>query len=336
MFDFKRELMIKIFVRVAILTALTSVSVFAQTPSPTPTLTQPIPQAAPSPASLETIISEAEKQSLNYREEFKNLLATETKTFERFDKNGQMKDQSVVESIFLVYQSPKDEKVSSELRNVTKVDEKLIPDSRERADRFLTELQKTTTVKKELEKMQDEGLRYDKTFKISGLTLNEAIALSDSLRSVFDFKLIGTENYQGRDVYVVSYQQTKKTPLITVNEKESGAKADFDVGVPGSLKNADKFLRGKLWIDAQNFQLWREERLLIVQAATPIVAQEFVFEYQASDFGILVPKKISFTENAIKKISSDNQFSVLKNAKVTFDYSKFRKSDVDVKLLDEN
>lgn len=327
--------MIKKFTYIAIFTAFTSVWSFAQTPTPTP-LTQMMTQPAPTPASLETVISEAEKQSLNYREEFKNLLATETKTFERFDKNGEMKDQSVIESIFLVYQSPKDEKVTSELRNVTKVDEKLIPDSRERADRFLQELQKTTSVKKELEQLQDEGLRYDKTFRIYGLTLNEAIALSDNIRSVFDFKLIGTENYQGRDVYVVSYQQTKKSPYITVNEKESGAKADFDVSLPGSLKKADKFLRGKLWIDAQTFQLWREERQLTVQAATPIVAQEFVFEYQSSDFGILVPKQISFTENAIKKASSDNQFNVLKNTKITFDYSKFRKTDVDIKLLDEN
>jgi hypothetical protein len=328
--------MIKKFTYVAIFTALTSVWSFAQTPSPTP-LTQTMPQMAPSPASLETIISEAEKQSLNYREEFKNLLATETKTFERFDKNGEMKDKSVIETIFLVYQSPKDEKVTSELRNVTKVDDKLIPDSRERADRFLQELQKTTSVKKELEKLQDEGLRYDKTIRIDGFTLNQATALSDNVRPVFDFKLIGTENYQGHEVYVVSYQQTKKSPLITDNEKEAGEKGYFfDVSLPGSLKKADKFLRGKLWIDAQTFQLWREERQLIVQAATPIVAQEFVFEYQTSDFGILVPKQIAFIENAVKKVSSDNQFSVLKNTKITFDYSKFRKTDVDVKILDDN
>ncbi|MGI8786403.1 MAG: hypothetical protein ACR2HG_01395 [Pyrinomonadaceae bacterium] len=312
-----------------ILIALSSVCVFAQqTPSP---------QMSSTPASLEIILNEAGKQSLNYREAFKNLLAVETKTFEKYDKNGDLKNKTVVVSNFFVYQSSKDEKTSSELRNVVKVDDELVPDSQARADKFLGELQKTTTVEKELEKVQDEGSRYDKTLKITGLTLYEAIALSENLRSVFDFKLLGTENYQGNEVYVVSYQQTKKSPFITINQKESkdaGLKANFDVSLPGSLKKTDIFLRGKLWIDAKTFQLWREERELAVQTATPIVALETVFEFTPSDFEILVPKQISLLENVIKK-SKDKQFEAIKDTKVTFDYSKFRKSETDVQILDD-
>jgi len=327
--------MIKKIIYAAILTALIVVCAFAQTPSPTP---QTLPPVSPTPVvSLETILTEAEKQTANYRETFKDLLAIETKTFEKFGKNGETKDQTIIESNFFVYQSSKDGKTSSELRNVIKVDAKLVPESQARADRFLAELEKTSTVEKELEKIQDEGLRYDKTFKISGLTLFEAIALSDNLRSVFDFKLLGTEIYQSREVYVVSYQQTRKSPFITINQKKSkeqGIKADYDVSLPGSLKKSDIFLRGKLWIDAQTFQIWREERQIAVQTAAPIVAQETVFEYQPSEYEILVPKKITFTENSIKKNNS-NEFTATKNTRVSFDYSKFRKTNVDVQILDD-
>jgi hypothetical protein len=316
---------------------LTAAAIFAQTPSP-PTA-QPLPSVSPTPVvTLETILTEAEKQTANYRETFKDLLAVEKKIFEKYSKTGDLKDETVIESNFFVYQSSKDEKTSSELRNVVKVDEKLVPNSQARADRFLAELQKTTTVERELEKIQDEGLRYDKTIEISGLTLYEAIALLDNLRPVFDFKLLGTENYQSREVYVISYQQTKRSPFITVNEKKSkeqGIKVDFDVSLPGSLKKTDTFLRGKLWIDAQTFQLWREERQLAVQTAAPVVVQETIFEYQSSEYGILVPKKITFTQNSIKKADRDNEFSAAKNTRVNFDYSKFRKTNVEVQIVDE-
>ncbi len=320
------------------LITITATGVFAQTPTASPSA-QMSAQVSATPIQLETILSEAEKQAINYQEEFKNLLATETKTFEEYDKNGNLKNLMTVESNFFVYQSEKNKDLSSELRNVTKVDGKLVPDSQARADRFLAELGKTSTAEKELEKIQDEGSRYDKTLRINGLTLFEALSLDDSLRSYFDYKLVGLENLQGKEVYVVSYQQTKKSPFITINEKASNdkrVKAGFDVSLPGSLKKNDVFLRGKLWIDKQNFQIWREERQLAVQTTTPIVAMETILEYQPSEFGILVPKKISLQLNNIKKNSKENEFTAVKDTKVIYDYSKFRKFNVDVKILDDN
>jgi hypothetical protein len=329
--------MIKNFIRAGMLIVSAAAAISAQTPSPKPAAPA-TPQAPTAVVSLETILAEAEKQVANYQETFKDLLAVETKTFEKYDKNGELKDETVIESNFFVYQSSKDEKTSTELRNVIKADRKLVPDSQARADRFLEELQKTKTVEKELEEIQDEGLRYDKTLKISGFTLFEAIALASNLRPFFDFKLLGSENYQGREVYLVSYQQTRKSPFITVNEKESkekGIKADIDAGLPGALKKADKFLRGKLWIDRETFQIWREERQLTVQTGAPIVAQETVFEYAPSEFGILVPKKITFIDNSVKKISKSDEFAAVKNARVVFDYTKFRKTNVEVQIIDD-
>lgn len=330
--------MTKKIIYIASVCLLSANFAFAQTTSPTP-LANTLPQVLPTPASLETILSEAEKQTDFYKETFNNLLAIETKTFEKFDKNGEVKNEKTIESNFFVYQSSKGADVLSELRNVIKVDDKLVPDSQARADRFLGELQKTSTVEKELEKIQDEGLRYDKTIRISGFTLYEGVALADNLRSVFDFKLLGTEDYQGSEVFVVSYQQTKMSPFIAINEKTAsgkGLKLDFDVSIPGALKKNDKFLRGKLWIDTTTFQIRREERQVVVQTANPLVAQNTIFEYQASEFGILVPKKITFVENDFRKTSKDGEFTAVKDTQVTFDYSQFRKSDTDVKLLDDN
>ncbi|MCY7346483.1 MAG: hypothetical protein LH614_09730 [Pyrinomonadaceae bacterium] len=331
-------MMIKNFICYALLTALTAVFTFGQKPSPT-MMPSPIPQIAPTPVDLEMVLTEAEKQTAFYQETFKDLLATEIKTFEKYDKTGDLDERTVIESNFLVYQSSENANRILELRNVLKVDDKLIPDSRSRADRFLGELAKKKTFDKELEKLESEGLRYDRTVRISNLTLYEAITLAKNLRPFFDFKLVSTENYDGSEVFVVSYQQTRKSPFITIDEKESnepGVTADFDISLPGALKKSDKFLRGKLWIDAKTFQIRREERLITVQSnSTPLVAQESVFEYAPSEFGILVPKKITFTDNNLRKISKDKEYSAVKNTKVIFDYSKFKKTSVEVNIIDE-
>jgi len=312
----------------------------AQTPKPTPTA-QPSPTVAvtTAPADLNTILTEATKQIDVYRETFKDLLATETKTFEDYNKSGDLRDAKVIESNFLVYQSAKDSKSTAELRNVTKVDDELVPESQSRADQFLAELAKTSTTEKELEKVEKEGLRYDKTLRIYGFTINQGIVLSENLRPVFEFKLLGTENYQGNEVYVVSYQQTRKSQYITVNEKASeskGGTADFDADIPGALKKSDKFLRGKLWFDKNTFQLWREVRQLTVKTSTdPLVVIESIFEYAPSEFGILVPKKISLLENEVKKAGKGEDYTAVKNMMVNFEYSKFRKTNVEVLISDD-
>lgn len=326
----------KIFYAMTLMTLAAS-SAFAQTPAPAPTPTA-MPQTAATPASLETILSEAEKQKINYQETFKDLLATETKTFEEYDKDGEIDRETVVESNFLVYQSSKDKEVSSELRNITKINGKLVPDSQARADKFLAELQKSKTLEKELEKIQDEGVRYDKTIDIINFTIFEGVTLAERIRPNFEFKLLGTEDYNGSRVYVVSYQQTKKSPLIVIDEKEpknEDVAVYYDIKLPGALKKNEKFLQGKLWIDAATFQLWREERRVAVQQTNgaPLIIQETVFEYNLSEFGILVPKKIVFLDNSVKKNSGN--FGTAKDTKVTFDYSKFRKTNVEVLISDD-
>lgn len=294
--------------------------------------------AAPSPENIETILKKAAEQTVAYQETFKNLVARETKTFEQYNKNGDVKKQTVVVSTFVVYQSPRDEKLVTEFRNVTKVDDKPITDSDKRSEEFFAELRKTESSGKELAKIEKESLRYDKSLLISGFTLLEAPVLSENLRPYFDFQLLGTENIEGNDVYVVSYRQTKQSPYISINESAGNSdklKFDFKLDLPNKVKKSDVFMQGKLWIDAKTFQLWREERELTARIANPVTLLKTEFIFQPSEFEILVPKQITLTEYDVKNVAKENQNSTI-DTKVTFDYSKFNRTDVDVKILDEN
>lgn len=289
------------------------------------------------PPTLEEILNQTERQAANYQETFRNLLAAETKTFVDYDKNGEEKKRNTVEADFLVYQSSKNPKISFELRNVKNVDGKQIPNSQENSDSFFAELNKTSTLKSQLEKIQKTSSKYDKTFDISGLTLYEGIVLSNNLRPYFEYKLEGNESYQGRDIFVVSYWQTKESPFISINGKGTDINnpgLEFEVDMPGEVKKKEFFLRGKFWIDAQTFQIWREERELVAQADELLVLLKTDFEYQPSNFGILVPKQINFTSNQIKK--KDGKFVTVRDSSIIFNYSKFRKTETDVKILDDS
>jgi hypothetical protein len=286
--------------------------------------------------TLEEILNQAEQQTANYQETFRNLLAAETKTFIDFDKNGQEKSRNTVEADFLVYQSSKNNKVSFELRNVKNVDGKPIPNSQENSDSFFAELNKASTLRSELEKIQKSSSKYDKTLDVSGLTLYEGIIFSQNLRPYFEYKLDGRENYQGQDVFVISYWQTKQSPFISINGKRTdpnNPSLEFDVDIPGGIKKEEVFLRGKFWVDANTYQIWREEREVVGQGSELAVLLKTDFDYQASNYGILVPKQIILLFNQVRK--KDGKYTAVKDLQIIFDYTNFRRTETDVKILDD-
>ena len=287
--------------------------------------------------NLEAILKNAAEKTQNYREEFKNLLAAETKTFQIYDKSGNVRKSAVVESNFIIFHSAKDESVTTEYRDVYKVDGKTVNDNQTRANDLLTQLAKSDSVEQELKKIQKESLRYDKSLIINGLTLFQSPILEDYARPFFDFKLAGRDVVNDSEVYVVEYQQTKPSPYVLINEEKSAEKRlslGFNLDLPKSLNKSNVFLRGKLLVDAKTFQIWREDRELTAQTADPIIILKTDFEYQPSEFGILVPKKISFVHYDVKK--KDGQISAVKDAQVDFTYSKFRKANSDVQIIEEN
>ena len=299
-------------------------------------------QDANPPVDLETILKNADAQTRVYREEFKNLLSEEVKIFEIFDSDGEIKKRSVVESNFIIYQSSKNEKISTEYRNVFKVDGKPVGDNEKRTVELFKNIAKAGSVTDELERIQKENSRYDKTLRVNGLTLLQSPILADYSRPFFNFKLAGRENLGGAENFVVEYLQTKPSPYVLINEESSDPSKitiGFALDLPKSLNKFNLFLRGKLWIDAQTFQIRREERELLAQvdsSSAPLVLLRSEFEYQPSDFGILVPKKFSFTYYEVKSKDKGREISTVLDTKATFEYAKFSKSDVEVKSNEVN
>lgn len=288
-------------------------------------------------ADLQTVLTEAQKQTDFYRETFRNLLAEETKTFEEFDKNGNSAKRSVVKSNFLVYQSGKDASKTAELRNVIEVDGKTIPDSQKRSDELFGELSKSETYESELKKIVKESLRFDKTWEINGVTLNEGLVLHPNFRSAFDFKLVGSENLPESSFYVVSYRQNKANPNIIINGKSpktNDLTLQVQIDVPNSLKKEELILSGKLWIDAKTFQILREERNIVPKSNDSLILHTTNLEYAPSEYEILVPKTIVLTFFNSKKQKENNNLSMIKDTVVSFDYSKFRKTETDIIILD--
>ena len=283
------------------------------------------------PVTAEEIVKKADLQRLAYAAEFKNLLSEETKTFEEFGKKGEPKKQRIVKSIFVIYQLSKDENQIAEYRNVVTVDGKAVEKTEQRAQDFFERIAGVESTQKELQRIQDESSRFDGETSIEGFTLFQSAPLAENLRPFFEFTLEGQELIDGKTVHRVSYRQVRDSPFILVNSKNDGEKGKLTLNYSGEVKgseNINQRLNGKLWIDAETFQTRREVRVLSIKPRdieTPMILAENLFEYQNSDFSILTPKKITYTEYRINK----NQ-PAAKRVRVTFDYENFTKPDVDV------
>ncbi len=301
-------------------------SVFSQVPQISP---------SPTPVSLETVLTEAERQTVKYRENFSNLLAEEIKTFDDFDKNGEVKKTRRVESNFLVYQSAKMPERNVEYRNVTKVDNEPVGDSEKRAEDFFNDVLKSDSAEKELEKIQKESSRYDKNLDIKGLTLNQAPILAEHIRAFLNFKIAGEETIENRIVYVVNYAQKTKSPFIVFNDDKANPGKlylTYFLDLPKQLRKTEPFLSGRLWIDRETFQVLAEQRNVMVKPENqekPVAVMEISFGYQLSELGFITPKKITLTDYNVK--TKDDGFTVTKDNKATFEYTKFTQSDVEVK-----
>lgn len=133
---------------------------------------------------------------------------------------------------------------------------------------------------------------------------------------------------------IISYRQTRPSPYIlteTKNQPSDGKLAViYDLDYEGE---ANGRLRGKLWIDSRNYQIWKEQREMTVQPegfAAPAVFAETSFEYQSSNFGVLTPRRIVYKEFEINKKLNIPR----KTLGLTFTYDKFTRPDVEVKSAD--
>ncbi|HKS28175.1 MAG TPA: hypothetical protein VJS44_10165 [Pyrinomonadaceae bacterium] len=270
------------------------------------------------PAEVKELIRSAQLRINEYRNKFKDLTADEEQEIEEYDVDGKLRRQRRIVSDLIIYQSQLDASSMSEYRNIRMVDGVTVAKRDERLVSLFARLAKADSVKKELERINREGRRYDLDYSFYGLTLNEGLLLNENFLPYFQFTDAGREQIKGREVIVLQYQQVAQSPDLTMK-------------LPGELKGAGPRYRGRLWLDAETKQLWREERELTLEHASlsqPLVLLRFEFEYTSSSFGILTPQRVVFiTYN--KGRDRAGIFPGLRlGGKTTFQYSGFRRFDV--------
>ena len=286
---------------------------------------------------LEKFLDKAYQATLEYRETFKNLVAEELRTYDYFRKDESLKDSRKIKSIFIVYQSPKNNSIA-EYRNVIEFNGKNVARSDEGVIKFVEKLAKSDSSSEEFERLRKEANRFDGKSHAYGLTLGQGVPLQPFYRPFFEFQIVGKEKIEGREVVVVEYKQTKVTLRIKVNATDEELKQEpsgtsYDTFLPNNFRPTNPRMQGKLWLDAETAQLWRNEFFVTIQPAflsKPIVSANFLNEYQSSEFGILVPKKLWMISYRFAG-KSDSDLIKTKAATKTFEYSKFSKAETEIK-----
>jgi hypothetical protein len=285
-----------------------------------PSFGQQTPRPQLDPAGLKELISLASLRVSEYKARFKDLSADEEQKVEEYDAEGKLKRQRRIVSDLIIYQSQLDASVTVEYRNARAVDGVPVAKRDERLVNLFEKLAKAGSVKKELDRINRESRRYDLNYSLYGLTLNQGLPLEEKARASFQFTVAGREQINGRNVIVLQYQQVAQIPELTVK-----------LSLPSALKGAELLYRGRLWLDAETAQLWREEQEMMLKLpslAHPLIWMRFEFDYVSSSFGILTPQRIVAMTYSNGRTGADNVPELLLGGKVTFEYSGFRRFDV--------
>jgi hypothetical protein len=300
----------RILYSLVLISLINAVPSFGQQPSP--------PQLYP--AGLKELISLAGLRVSEYKARFKDLTADEEQKVEEYDGEGKLKRQRRIVSDLLIYQSQLDTSLTAEYRNVRVVDGVALAKREARLVKLFDRLAKADSVKKELDRINRESQRYDLGYSSQGLTLNQGFPLIEKNRASFQFTVAGREQINGRDVIVLQYRQVAQIPEQTVK-----------LSLPSVLKGAELLHRGRLWLDAETAQLWREEQemtLKLPSLAHHLIWMRFEFDYVGSSFGILTPQRIVRMTYGRGRTGTGNVPELLLSGKVTFEYSGFRRFDV--------
>jgi hypothetical protein len=285
-----------------------------------PSFGQQPAQPQPNSTELEELVRRASLRVSEYKAKFKDLTADEEQKVEEYDGEGKLKRQRRIVSDLIIYQSQLDTSVAAEYRNVRSVDGVAVAKREERLVNLFSRLAKADSLKKELDRISRESRRYDLAASIYGQTLGQGLPLEENVRESFRFTSAGRERINGRDVIVLQYQQVTQSPHLT-----------FKLSLPPPLKGAEPLFRGRLWLDAETAQLWREERewtLRLPAPVGPLVFMRFEFDYAASPFGVLTPRRIVVSTYNRGRTGADKQPELLLSGKVVFEYAGFRRFDV--------
>jgi hypothetical protein len=257
-----------------------------------------------------------------YEKAFRNLTAEETKRIEVFKKSGAIDKQRQIVSDLIVYRSARDSSgVTIEYRDVRSVDGKAVERRGARALQLLTNAATAKNVQKELAAIAKETHRYEFNHHVMGLTIHQGNVMAmRGRRSSFAIEWVGRDRIAGRDVVVIDYRQTGPV-----------GKDGWNLSLPREFGEPEHVHRGRLWLDAETFQLRRQVfELLVPHPAAPdpilVLRQEAV--YAQSRFGILVPERIVLDLRFHFSHPKNTPPSMALSERMTFTYGAFRRFDV--------
>jgi hypothetical protein len=265
-------------------------------------------------------------EAVKYEETFKNLTAEETKFMEVFDAEGNLRQKRTVEAELFVYQSTRDENRIAEFRNVRRVDGKPLADFQARMADLFEYLAKAKTAQGEMEKLHDEWLRHDIGRRFWGYTITQGRlfkALGPAVRGL----VVGRERINGHDTVIYAFQQFADSRATWGPDPE--AVVEDIQGLRNRVGVKTRY-RGKLWLDVESGQLWRQEVELTAEYfffAQPQVLIRLEQDYQPSEFGILTPQKFVFSWFAHMRDREKSPRLAL-TSRTTYSYGKFTRFDV--------
>lgn len=286
---------------------------------------------------LEKFLDKAEAESQKYARIFKNLSAIEIKTKLYYKASGDLDEKRIIKSLFIVYESP-DGKRSQEYRNVLEFNSKNVARDEKETEKFFAKLARIDSGQEESKKLFKESTRFDGRSVSWGVTLAQSRPFKPSLRRFFNFKILGKEKIENRDVWVVEYEQIKPTPLIVANPTQeerkllSGEQTEYSTVISDKFRPTNPLMRGKLWLDVQTARIWRNDfkiNLHPANSSKSIISVEIFNEYQPSDFDIFVPKKFMVRSYKIKG-ESDKDLTITKDVESFYEYSKFNEFKTEV------
>lgn len=291
-----------------------------------------------SQAELEKFLDKAEAESQKYTKVFKNLSAIETKTKLYYKPNGDLDEKRLIKSLFIVYESG-DGKRSQEYRNVLEFNGRNVERDVKATEKFFAKLAEIGSGQEEFNKIFKESMRFDGKSVSWGMTLFQSRPFQTSLRPFFNFKVIGKEEIENRDVWIIEYRQIRATPLIVANptneerKRFDGRQTEYSADLSDKFTPTNPLMSGKIWLDAETARIWRNDfriNLYPANLAKSVVSVEISNEYQPSDFDIFVPRKITVRSYKIKG-KSDKDLLITKDVESVYEFSKFSEYKTETK-----
>jgi hypothetical protein len=263
---------------------------------------------------LTAILTNAANRRQEYVDTFKDLTAIETKTTELFDKNGKVENRRKVVSDLLIYKLQTNSAVMDEFRITREVDGKPVGKGEKRAIDLLESLSKSKNFEQERKRLRDENLKYTLKYYRWGITLQPVPAVIKEMQPAYGFFLGQRERLNGHDLIVLDYQSQGVSP------SSSNLVRNFTDPRTGD--------RGRIWMDAEDFRVWRwesEKTVVDRDITSAVVYMRDEIEYVPSAFGIHVPKTV--ITSFFDKQESDKQ-SVRLTGRITYAYDEFKRFEV--------